>query len=315
MGTLHAIRRVDANGASDPDAGVALQLWSGSLAAGFRVATLHFKSPSACAAWGHGLYTLLHGRGEAAHVPPSVAMHSFLRRAFELHASPGTDRHTLEQASAAFAEVGQPVSPRILPILIQHQSPFAPPRSVETLTCDEFCRLAWFVKCTLVNEHVANSHVLTEALDDMAIARQSVTSRNFARFWGTTQLGIAYPHGAPVRRANASKLLQRSNTYTPQAVAAGSSGSSSAQLRYIGAKSVLRSQGEIEALNVVSATGPFQRPLIPPVIPEQADLLQMHSTRYRNPDQLPQGAVLVVGAGSSGGQIADELLRAGRQVA
>jgi putative flavoprotein involved in K+ transport len=65
---------------------------------------------------------------------------------------------------------------------------------------------------------------------------------------------------------------------------------------------------------VVSATGPFQRPLIPAVVPEQVDLLQMHSTSYRNPDQLPEGAVLVVGAGSSGGQIADELLRAGRQV-
>ncbi|MGZ4272337.1 MAG: FAD-dependent oxidoreductase, partial [Solirubrobacteraceae bacterium] len=42
--------------------------------------------------------------------------------------------------------------------------------------------------------------------------------------------------------------------------------------------------------------------------------LQMHSSGYRNPDQLPAGAVLVVGAGSSGVQIADELLRAGRRV-
>ena len=40
----------------------------------------------------------------------------------------------------------------------------------------------------------------------------------------------------------------------------------------------------------------------------------MHSTAYRNPDQLPPGAVLVVGAGSSGTQIADELSRAGRRV-
>ena len=40
----------------------------------------------------------------------------------------------------------------------------------------------------------------------------------------------------------------------------------------------------------------------------------MHSSAYRNPGQLPEGAVLVVGAGSSGVQIADELLRAGRRV-
>jgi putative flavoprotein involved in K+ transport len=65
---------------------------------------------------------------------------------------------------------------------------------------------------------------------------------------------------------------------------------------------------------VVAATGPFQRPVIPPVVPETAEAMQIHSNAYRNPDQLPEGAVLVVGAGSSGVQIADELLRAGRRV-
>ena len=42
--------------------------------------------------------------------------------------------------------------------------------------------------------------------------------------------------------------------------------------------------------------------------------MQIHSNAYRNPLQLTEGAVLVVGAGSSGAQIADELLRAGRRV-
>ena len=74
------------------------------------------------------------------------------------------------------------------------------------------------------------------------------------------------------------------------------------------------SEGIIETNSVVAATGPFQSPVIPPVVSEQTDVLQMHSHHYRNPDQLPEGAVLVVGAGSSGGQIADELLRAGRRV-
>jgi putative flavoprotein involved in K+ transport len=72
--------------------------------------------------------------------------------------------------------------------------------------------------------------------------------------------------------------------------------------------------GIIEAHYVVAATGPFQRPLIPPVVPGDAGPVQLHSSGYRNPDQLPDGAVLVVGAGSSGVQIADELLRAGRSV-
>jgi putative flavoprotein involved in K+ transport len=74
------------------------------------------------------------------------------------------------------------------------------------------------------------------------------------------------------------------------------------------------SEGVIEAKNLVAATGPFQRPIIPAVVPESAGIYQLHSNHYRNPAQLPQGAVLVVGAGSSGAQIADELLRSGKQV-
>jgi len=74
------------------------------------------------------------------------------------------------------------------------------------------------------------------------------------------------------------------------------------------------SEGTIEANRVVVATGPFQRPVIPPIAPKAKDLLQIHSADYRNPAQLPEGAVLVVGAGSSGVQIADELQRAGRRV-
>lgn len=74
------------------------------------------------------------------------------------------------------------------------------------------------------------------------------------------------------------------------------------------------SAGVIEANSVVAATGPFQRPIMPPLVPESAGIFQIHSNTYHNPEQLPAGAVLVVGAGSSGVQIADELLRAGRRV-
>lgn len=74
------------------------------------------------------------------------------------------------------------------------------------------------------------------------------------------------------------------------------------------------SQGTIEAGKVVVATGPFQKPLIPASVPADTGIFQIHSAAYRNPQQLPAGAVLVVGAGSSGAQIADELNRAGRKV-
>ena len=73
------------------------------------------------------------------------------------------------------------------------------------------------------------------------------------------------------------------------------------------------SQGVIEANSVVAATGPFQRPIMPAMIPAEAGMPQIHSSAYRNPQQLAPGAVLVIGAGSSGVQIADELRRSGRR--
>jgi putative flavoprotein involved in K+ transport len=73
--------------------------------------------------------------------------------------------------------------------------------------------------------------------------------------------------------------------------------------------------GTIHARRVVVATGPFQRPRIPQFSEGVAStVLQTDPTRYRCPEDLPDGAVLVVGSGASGCQIGDELLRAGRSV-
>jgi putative flavoprotein involved in K+ transport len=80
-----------------------------------------------------------------------------------------------------------------------------------------------------------------------------------------------------------------------------------------GGYQVETSKGNIHADHVVAATGPFQIPVIPSIVPDEA-ISQMHSFNYKNPKQLQDGAVLVVGAGSSGAQIADELLRSGRKV-
>lgn len=74
------------------------------------------------------------------------------------------------------------------------------------------------------------------------------------------------------------------------------------------------SSGVIEAKRIVAATGAFQQPVIPQLMPNTGDIKQIHSFDYKNPSQLTEGAVIVVGAGSSGSQIADELNRAGRKV-
>jgi putative flavoprotein involved in K+ transport len=72
-------------------------------------------------------------------------------------------------------------------------------------------------------------------------------------------------------------------------------------------------QGAIAANNVVVATGPYQRALMPYLLRDHP-VFQVHASGYRNPEQLPPGAVLVVGGGASGAQIAEELNRAGRRV-
>jgi putative flavoprotein involved in K+ transport len=77
---------------------------------------------------------------------------------------------------------------------------------------------------------------------------------------------------------------------------------------------VQTSAGDIVARYVIAATGPFQKPVMPALVPGSAGIMQIHSAAYRNPGQLPPGAVLVVGAGASGAQIAEELLEAGRRV-
>ena len=73
--------------------------------------------------------------------------------------------------------------------------------------------------------------------------------------------------------------------------------------------------GEVTAANVVVASGMMQSPKIPAIqarFPES--IVQLHASGYRSPEALPSGAVVIVGSGQSGCQIATELARAGRDV-
>ncbi|MFD0415639.1 flavin-containing monooxygenase [Streptomyces sp. NPDC127108] len=77
----------------------------------------------------------------------------------------------------------------------------------------------------------------------------------------------------------------------------------------------LAAGGVIESRNLVAAVGGYAAPRVP-ALASAVDpaVRQLHSRDYRNPESLPDGAVLVVGAGISGQQIADELVDAGRSV-
>jgi putative flavoprotein involved in K+ transport len=74
------------------------------------------------------------------------------------------------------------------------------------------------------------------------------------------------------------------------------------------------SDGTIAARQVIVATGPFQHPFVPEVS-KQLDpgIRQIHSVDYRDPDQLADGPVLVVGLSHSGADLAHEAARAGHR--
>lgn len=73
--------------------------------------------------------------------------------------------------------------------------------------------------------------------------------------------------------------------------------------------------GEFSADHLVVATGGYDIPIVPDYahsLPKR--IAQVHSVNYRNPKQLPEGEVLVVGSGQSGVQIMEDLHLAGRKV-
>jgi putative flavoprotein involved in K+ transport len=75
------------------------------------------------------------------------------------------------------------------------------------------------------------------------------------------------------------------------------------------------SAGSFEAQNLVMATGLYQKPKLPAFGADfPAQIKQIHSDEYRNPQSVAAGAVLVVGSAQSGAQIAEELYQSGRKV-
>jgi putative flavoprotein involved in K+ transport len=78
---------------------------------------------------------------------------------------------------------------------------------------------------------------------------------------------------------------------------------------------IVTDRGALTADQVVVATGPYHTAAVPRIAERlPSSILQLHSSQYRNPEQLPEGDVLVVGTGQSGSQIAEDLHLAGRRV-
>lgn len=118
--------------------------------------------------------------------------------------------------------------------------------------------------------------------------------------WSVRFPGFPLPHTDPDEFATAAEIVDFINAYADAVAAPVRCGVAVTALRQRDdAAGFLAetSEGLIEAANVVVATGPYQRPAIPPLLPRERSIFQVHASGYRNPDQLPDGAVLVVGGG------------------
>ena len=132
--------------------------------------------------------------------------------------------------------------------------------------------------------------------------------------WSVRLPDFSFPHSDPDAFANTDDIVKFIDDYAAFVAPPIRCGVAVTRLSQRGAGFIAETtDGTIAADNVVVATGPYQRNLVPDLLGDHP-VFQVHAADYKNPGQLPPGAVLVAGAGASGAQIAEELLQAGRRV-
>jgi putative flavoprotein involved in K+ transport len=135
--------------------------------------------------------------------------------------------------------------------------------------------------------------------------------------WSVRLAGFAFDHVAPDDFATSAEIVGYLTDYAAFIRAPVQCGVKVNALRQHGSGvgfAAETSDGVLKAHNVVVATGPYQRPIVPDLLAGNSRLFQVHASAYKEPDLLPKGSVLIVGSGASGTQIAEELHRAGRRV-
>jgi putative flavoprotein involved in K+ transport len=134
--------------------------------------------------------------------------------------------------------------------------------------------------------------------------------------WMTRLPGYAYRGGEPDGYLTARQVAAMLEDYAEATAAPVLAGTTVTSVRAAGDGFVVATdQGTWRAPAVVLASGAAAVPAVPPLarlVP--AGITSVTPAGYRNPDELPPGGVLVVGASASGIQLADELCRSGRPV-
>ncbi len=152
--------------------------------------------------------------------------------------------------------------------------------------------------------------VILEAADQPAAAwrRRWDSLRLFTPARYSALPGLSFP-GEPDRYPTRDQVAAYLSDYARQFELPVELSSRVESLRRIEGAYVLEvGERRYEADQVVVATGPFQVPRIPAIAHSLSDsVVQLHSSDYRSPSDVPEGPVLVVGGGNSGFQIAEEL--------
>lgn len=135
--------------------------------------------------------------------------------------------------------------------------------------------------------------------------------------WAQQLPGFAYDGPEPDAFAPLAEVIGYLEDYAASFAAPVREGVSVTALRSAsgGGYELDTDSGPVRARSVIVATGAYQRPTRSPLHDAAPPgVFQQHTAEYRNPAALPDGAVLVVGSGQSGCQVAEDLLAAGRTV-
>jgi putative flavoprotein involved in K+ transport len=133
--------------------------------------------------------------------------------------------------------------------------------------------------------------------------------------WSVALPGRGFPHDAPDGFASAPVIAGFIEDYAREIGVPLFTGVTATGLEPVADGFLVETDhGAILAEKVVLATGPYQRVVIPGSLAGGIGVPALHTRDYRNPDALPPGGVLIIGAGASGTQIAEELRDAGRDV-
>jgi putative flavoprotein involved in K+ transport len=172
---------------------------------------------------------------------------------------------------------------------------------------------------------------MSRCLDELAIDHVLIERGQIANSWRTGRWdslrlltpnwqsrlpGYRYEGGDPDGYMTMPEVIEYISTYASLIAAPVESHTGVIAVRTVGdGFSVVTTNGEWRARAVVLASGPYNRAEVPKVaeaLPEGIDSIT--PSDYHNPTQLAEGGVLVVGAGATGIQLADEIHRSGHPV-